>query len=52
MKNFLKSSLTAVVGFTTAFSFVISSATAIELDDATRTVALSSDKSLHLHQNK
>ena len=48
MKNFLKSSLTAVVGFTTAFSFVISSATAIELDDATRTVALSSDKSVTL----
>ncbi len=48
MKKFLKSSLTAVIGFTTAFSFVVSSSTAIELDDATRTVALSTDKSVTL----
>ena len=48
MKKILKSSITAIIGFTTAFSFVISSSTAIELDDATRTVALSSDKSVTL----
>ena len=48
MKKFLKSSLTAVIGFTTAFSFVVSSSTAIELDDATRTVSLSTDKSVTL----
>ena len=48
MKKFLKSSLTAVIGFTTAFSFVVSSSTAIELDDATRTVSLSIDKSVTL----
>ncbi len=46
MKKFLKSSLTAIIGFTTAFSFVISSSFAIELDDATRTVALSSNKAV------
>ena len=46
MKKFLKSSLTAIIGFATAFSFVISSSLAIELDDATRTVALSSNKSV------
>jgi len=48
MKNLLKSSLTALIGFTTAFSFVISSSLAIELDDATRTVALNSSKSVTL----
>ncbi len=46
MKKFLKSSLTAIIGFATAFSFVISSSLAIELDDATRTVGLSSNKSV------
>ena len=48
MKNLLKSSLTALIGFTTAFSFVISSSLAIELDDATRTVALNGNKSVTL----
>ena len=48
MKNLLKSSLTALIGFTTAFSFVISSSLAIELDDATRTVALNGKKSVTL----
>ena len=48
MKKFLKSSLTAIIGFTTAFSFVISSSLAIELDDATRTVALNGNKSITL----
>jgi len=46
MKKFLKSSLVAVIGFSTAFSSMISSSTAIELDDATRTVALSPTKSV------
>ena len=48
MKKLLKSSLTAIVGLTTAFSFVISSSLAIELDDASRTVALSTSKSVTL----
>jgi len=48
MKKFLKSSFTALVGFTTAFSFVISSSLAIELDDATRTVSLNANKSVTL----
>jgi photosystem II cytochrome c550 len=48
MKKLLKSSLTAIIGFTTAFSFVISSSSAIELDDATRTIALNSTKSVTL----
>ena len=46
MKKFFKSSLTASIGFATAFSFIISSSLAIELDDATRTVALSSTKAV------
>ncbi len=48
MKNLLKSSLTAIIGVTTAFSFIISSSLAIELDDATRTVALNGSKSVTL----
>ncbi len=48
MKKLLKSSLTAIVGLTTAFSFVISPSLAIELDDASRTVALSTSKSVTL----
>ena len=48
MKKLLKSSLTAIIGFTTAFNFVISSSSAIELDDATRTIALNSTKSVTL----
>ena len=48
MKKLLKSSLIAIIGFTTAFSFVISSSSAIELDDATRTIALNSTKSVTL----
>ena len=46
MKKFFKSSLTALIGFATAFSFIISSSLAIELDDATRTVVLSSTKAV------
>ena len=48
MKKLLKSILTTAVGFMTAFGFVISSALAIELDDATRTVALTSTKAVTL----
>ena len=48
MKKLLKSSLIAIIGFTTAFNFVISSSSAIELDDATRTIALNSTKSVTL----
>ena len=48
MKKLLKSSLIAIIGFTTAFNFVISSSSAIELDDATRTISLNSTKSVTL----
>ena len=48
MKKLLKSSLAALIGFTAAFNFVISSSLAIELDDASRTVALNSSKSVTL----
>ena len=48
MKKLLKSSLAAIIGFTTTFNFVISSSLAIELDDASRTVALNSSKSVTL----
>ena len=48
MKKLLKSSLAALIGFTATFNFVISSSLAIELDDASRTVALNSSKSVTL----
>jgi photosystem II cytochrome c550 len=48
MKKLLKSILTTAVGFMTAFGFVISSSLAIELDDATRTIALTSTKAVTL----
>ncbi len=48
MKTLLKSSLAALIGFTATFNFVISSSLAIELDDASRTVALNSSKSVTL----
>ena len=52
MKKLLKSSLAALIGFTATFNFVISSSLAIELDDASRTVALNSSKSVTHHLNK
>ena len=48
MKKLLKSSLAALIGFTATFNFMISSSLAIELDDASRTVALNSSKSVTL----
>lgn len=48
MKKLLKSVLATVIGCMTAFSFVISSSVAIELDAATRTVALTSTKAVTL----
>jgi len=48
MKKLLKSTLSTVFGFVTVFAIVVSSSSAIELDEATRTVQLNSTKTVTL----
>jgi len=48
MKKLIKSALTLMFGFMTMFGLVVSSSLAIELDEATRTVQLNSNKTVVL----
>jgi photosystem II cytochrome c550 len=48
MKKLIKSTFTLMFGFMTMFGLVVSSSSAIELDEATRTVQLSANKTVVL----